>query len=488
MTSIHWTLVGGAVACLTTALTTTQSHAAPWFEPGDTYARFKLQQAADRGELQSTVTSWPLAHANAGQASAVIPQQSAEQGSRISASASGSSESRFIRGFEGGVRDEGQVGLSFTHTGESIAVNISPAYVIDPADDEQLRFDGSFVAATHYNWQAGAGFIDRWWGPGWQSSLILSSNARPVPSVWLNRQNTRAFESQWLNWIGPWQFTGFFGRLEEERYVPDANLIGMRLNFRPFNSGLEVGLSRLIQWGGEGRPTSSESLVDAILGRDNVGSEGIDEDPGNQLGAIDLRYGFALGEESMSLYAQVVGEDEAGNWLSKNIYQLGADWTSSLFSSEQQWFLEAVDTMTEGAFRGEPSPNVAYEHSQYRTGMRYLGRNLANTFDADARAISLGMHAFTTPHNRWSAVLTWADLNRDGQSRFQKSRLAAGNSNIDYAVPAGQQQVAVLDLVHSRPLPGGRGSIYLSLASDEIQLADETLSAANIGLEWQIDL
>ena len=24
---------------------------------------------------------------------------------------------------------------------------------------------------------------DRWWGPGWDGSLILSNNARPIPAI-----------------------------------------------------------------------------------------------------------------------------------------------------------------------------------------------------------------------------------------------------------------------------------------------------------------
>lgn len=486
MTSIHWTRVGGAVACLATFTIAAPSQAAPWFEPGDTYARFKLQQAADKGELNTTVTTWPLARSNADRE--IRPQATKHfTDSRSTSPAltvSGSADPRFIRGFESGIRNAGEVDIALGYTGETIAANFSPSYVVDPTDDEQLRFDGSYLSATHSNWSVGAGWIDRWWGPGWQSSMILSSNARPVSSVWLSRQNTQAFENKWLNWIGPWQFTGFVGRLEEERYIPDANLIGMRASFRPLNGGLEIGLSRLIQWGGEGRPDSADSFWDALSGRDNVGSEGVEVDPGNQLGAVDLRYGFATAERTIGLYAQIAGEDEAGNLPSRKVYQVGMDWTSNLFSAEQQWFIEAVDTMTEGAFRGEPMPNVAYEHSNYRSGMRYLGRNLANTFDSDARAATLGMHAFSSPERRWSAVLTYAELNRDGWSRFQRGI----ETEIQYAVPSEQQDLMVLDLTYSRPLPGGKGSIYMSLASDKIELADETLSAANVGLQWQVDL
>lgn len=489
MTSKHWTRVGGAVACLAAIFAAAQGQASPWFEPGDTYARFKLQQAADRNQLEATVSSWPLAHSNAklaksenGDADLSLWNELAgPAGGNASLTLPGSSDPRFIRGFEGGVREAGEIDLTLDYVGDTFAVGFSPSYAIDPTDDERTRFDGSYLAATKYNWTAGAGLIDRWWGPGWQSSMILSSNARPVPSVWLERESTRPSENILLNWLGPWQFTTFVGRMEEERFVPNANLIGMRLNVRPLN-GLEIGLSRLLQWGGEGRPSSSSSLADALLGRDNVGSEGVVEDPGNQLAGIDMRYGFTLGNSTLGLYTQLVGEDEANSMPSRRVYQFGADWTTALLNAEQQWFLEWVDTFTAGGRGSEGRPNYAYEHRFYRSGMRYLGRNLATTFDGDARATTFGLYSFSSPQIRWSAALTFAELNRDGVSRFQKG----SRTDIDYAVPIGEQKVAVLDLSHTRPLPGGEGSFYLSLASDRIELADHALDAAITGLEWRI--
>lgn len=482
----------GAVICAT-GFSVAPSMASPWFEVGDSYARFKLQQAADRKQLQSTVTSWPLARSNARLsrqegASLSWNELSGPVGSSASVFVRGSSDSRFIRGFDGGVREEAELGFNFSYIGDNIAVRLSPSYVHDPLDTEEVRFDGSYLAATQFNWTVGAGYMDRWWGPGWQSSLILSSNARPLPTVWLERRNTQVTDNWLMSWMGPWQLTTFAGQMEEQRFVPDANMFGMRLNFRPFSSRLEVGLSRLIQWGGEGRPGGASTFWDAFIGRDNIGSGGIPNDPaadpGNQLAGIDLRYGFQWGERTLGLYTQVIGEDESGGLPARKVYQLGADWTSELWSGEQQWFLEAIDTMTESFLGSEERPNYAYEHFNYRSGMRHLGRNLAPTIDADGRALSFGVHHFQGPHSKWSAVLTYADLNRDGRSRFDKGK----GHDIYYAVPTIAQKVTVLDLSHTRQLPVGQASVYLTLSSDSIELADENLSRAIVGLEWSFNL
>ena len=491
MTSKHWALVGGAVACLTMILPAVPASASPWVEPGDAFARFKLQQAADRGELDAIVSTWPLSRSNA----KLIKSQegapdmtlwndlSAHIGSEASLTISGATSPDMIRGFSGGVREAGEVDFTLDYVGDSIAVGISPSFVVDPTDDEKIRLDGSYLATTFNNWPAGAGYIDRWWGPGWQSSMILSDNARPLPTVWLNRRNTNTSSSPWLSWLGPWQFTAFAGQFEKERAIPNAKLIGMRLNFRPVD-GLEIGLSRLIQWGGEGQPQSASSLWDSFLGKDNFGANGERQDPGNQLAGIDLRYGFAIGDNTLGLYTQVVGEDEAGYLPSRKVYQFGMDWTSQWFKGSQQWFIEGVDTLTEGLFGGERRPNYAYEHFNYESGMRHLGRNIATTFDADARAVTFGGYHFSSPEVRWHAALTYAELNRDGASRFVKG----AGEEIDYVVPNGAQEVVVLDLSHTRPLPIGDITFELSVASDAIELADDSVDEVLGAVKWHIPL
>ena len=60
MTSKHWTLVGGAVACLIAATYSSAAFSAPWLKPGDNRARFALQKLADRGHLNRTTSTWPV--------------------------------------------------------------------------------------------------------------------------------------------------------------------------------------------------------------------------------------------------------------------------------------------------------------------------------------------------------------------------------------------------------------------------------------------
>lgn len=68
--------------------------------------------------------------------------------------------------------------------------------------------------------------------------------------------------------------------------VPDAKLLGLRLTAQPLPY-LELGASRVLQWGGEGRSESLSSLWNAIKGNDNFDSS--DQDKSNQIAGFDGR-------------------------------------------------------------------------------------------------------------------------------------------------------------------------------------------------------
>ena len=47
--------------------------------------------------------------------------------------------------------------------------------------DEGFALDGSYIAARLGNWSASFGQQERWWGPGWDGSLILIDQCPPNP-------------------------------------------------------------------------------------------------------------------------------------------------------------------------------------------------------------------------------------------------------------------------------------------------------------------
>ncbi len=164
--------------------------------------------------------------------------------------------------------------------------------VSDPDDDKSVRLDGTYGSMRLGNWLLTAGGLDRWWGPGWDGSLLLSNNARPIPAIALDRESSRPFESKWLSWIGPWRFSTFMGRMEEHREDRDHPwLFGTRLSFRPFANikigsvhpfrGFEFALERTAQWCAEGLALRSG----CVLARAHrQGQRGCRGEPGGRTG------------------------------------------------------------------------------------------------------------------------------------------------------------------------------------------------------------
>lgn len=473
--------------------------AAPWIDPGDLRMRHSLQQLSDHRVMQTPQTTWPVMWIDAqGFSPSQVPghnesvaqsfayirfeaNQQARLGFRAKVELNGASDPLLFRSFASLPREKGEIGKHIEWTGEWATIGISPSYAFDAQDDKEYRLDGSYAAITLGNWVFGAGAIERWWGPGWHTSLILSSNARPVPGFWFNRKQALAPESRWLSWIGPWTFTAFGGQLENSRHIPEAKLLGARFAFMPI-SRLEIGLSRTAQWGGEGRPESLSNLFDLMLGtEDNVYTEeGRKDEPGNQLGGIDFRYGFPLGQASLGIYAQTVGEDEAGGFPSKRFNLLGLDMATQLASSEQRLYLEYADTVVGSLFEGRLY-NVAYEHGLYRTGYRYRGRNLAATWDSDARVLTLGAINFFSSGSDLALALSRAELNQDGRSRAAVPDEHAKH----YLIPSTSQDLWILDLAYRFVFLNGRTTLWGQWMNDKLQTVGGEMSEFAVGASWQ---
>ncbi|MCM0612649.1 capsule assembly Wzi family protein [Marinobacter sediminum] len=475
MTSKHWALVGGAVACLFSVFSASQVSASPWVEPGDAHARFKLQQKADSGDLKAATSTWPFMKADIEQGQ--VPPSNNEVRGIIEVG--GTSEPSLIGGFEDKVQDPAELKAGVEWDQSRWSARIKASVAANPDDNEQLRFDDSYLAGTLGNWMFGIGAIDRWWGPGWQNSLILSNNARPLPQVWLNRNQAIAPDVDWLKWIGPWRFTMFVGEMEEERFVSSPVTVGMRLETRPFNS-FDIGLSRILMLGGEGRSVSASTVWDALIGNDNR-EKGEVSEPGNQLASVDARYGFVTGERTMGVYAQMMGEDEAGAFPARKSWLFGLDWTSGIGRGEQQWFLEYVNTIADD-FVSDAIPNVTYEHGIYKSGFRYYGRSMGASVDGDAEGVSLGGYHFMGGGDQISVTLTYADLNVDGSSR-----VTVTDPDVQYFVPTESQVVGFLSVGYGGDVFGGHLKLQAQIADTEIQIVNRRLERWSVGGRWQYE-
>lgn len=460
---IQASLLCGLLACVSGA-----ACADPWLRPGDGVLRHDLELLSDSGLLRAPLTTWPvswpevardLADADAAnlpmhlasalarvRAAAGDATRTGELG--IEASIAGSENPMALRRFADVPREKAELSIAAQYLGKRFAVRAQVTGAADPADGEELRPDGSYVAAVLGNWMVHAGYIDRWWGPGWEGSLIYGSNARPIPSITIERNYSDPVDHPWLRWIGQFRFVATMGQLEDDREdAPNAQLFGMRVTWKP-HPRLEVGISRSAQWCGDGRPCDLDTFWDLITGNDN--DQPLAEQPGNQLGGFDLRW--SVPGIPVALYAQAIGEDEANFMPSKYIGLAGVEFWGGIGERSWRVHVEAADTVCD--FYGEPQYGCAYRNSIYTDGYQYLDRSIGHAIDGDSRQLAAG------------AML----VNGDGSSfelLFQDAKVNRGDANPVHSVALQATEIRSADLYHRRSLFGGELSVGVGFESRE---------------------
>lgn len=308
-----------------------------------------------------------------------------------------------------------QISASAGFSEENLEINLQANLKNDKLieDGSDVSFEGSYVAGSYANQWLVAGKIPAWWGPGNDGSLIRGDASIPVTGITMQRDQHSAPTSPYLSWVGPWQYQLFAGQLDDYEAIPDAKLFGARLTASPW-PWLEVGASRTFMWGGEGRPESLSSFGDAVLGtKDNGGNDG--GDPANQLGGFDARLNLApLINVPAGIYAQYVGEDEAGGLPAKNMYLAGVDYASAAYSKPYQLYAEYTDTRTSGEVLG-----ISYDHSTYTDGYYQQGYPLGYALGGDTESVAVGGRLWLNERNFINAKLQHAKVNQSNKVENQ---------------------------------------------------------------------
>jgi len=487
-----------AVLIVAAALCTSSATADTFAPPGDLRLRHDLQLLNDSGVTNLPVTAWPLSVDDidrsladvrtsqvplaAGDAYARVREYlrgNTNGGMHLRLSAAGAGNPRAVRAFEHTPREEGEVSAGIGWFGDRLALELNASAVANPFDDDEVRPDGSYLGIALGNWMLSAGWQERWWGPGRDGSLILSSNARPTPGVAVQRKMSTPFESKWLHWIGPWSLTAFISQLDDERVVDDARLFGLRVTFRPIDS-LEIGLSRTAQWCGGDRLCDFDVFIDLLLGNDNRGvNVDPNDEPGNQLAGIDMRWSLPK-HIPVALYMQWIGEDsrqggpEIGSWLR----QAGIEHWGRVAGIDHRTHFEVSDTACrEGGFGfSEFKPDCGYEHSIYRTGYRYKERAIGHAADGDGVSYSLGSTWVQSAGHSWNLTLRHMELNRAGATPDARHTLAAT-----------PRELVDVQLTHGRLTRIGRWHIGLGVSRLDDEAGSESSTEVTGFVQWVME-
>jgi len=413
--------------------------ASPWASPGDRQARFDIELLADFGIIEGPITTWPISWAQVSRSisdhggetyppyveaaidrlRAKMPNASDYRGLGYEADIKATNRPRIVRGFDGGARQDADARVSVDKHFSSTYVKMSVNFRDDPRDNN-VQFDDSYIAQAVGNWVFYGGTLDQWWGPGFDAGMILSNNARPFPKVGLMRLDPKPFKTKLLSWLGPWQFNVFAGRLASNRNdFAHPILAGMRLSFRPMK-GLSIGLSRTLQLCGKGRPCSLNTWGRALIGLGNLDNTGTPQEPGNQLAGIDIRYSSRVGDNTLSLFVEGLGEDED---LQGYSFSFGGSFAGAFSRGDKSWRVTVgySDTFSDRLWVANRDPGSTYNHFIYTDGYSYKGRTIGHSLDTDSRLLSLGAYILDNRERQYYVRFRRADINSSGRGHHKVS-------------------------------------------------------------------
>jgi hypothetical protein len=234
------------------------------------------------------------------------------------------------------------------------------------AYEGRTDFTGSMISLGGSYAQLDLGFRPHWLSPLTDSSMLMSIEAPTMPSVTLS--NYQPFTRLGL------RYELFDARMSKSDHIafenPDSSfsfksgkplVAGAHLSMEPM-SGWAFGVSRLLQYGGPGRPHSLKDLFDAYFNPshfDNANSTAaFNQQFGNQQAAVTSSLLFP-GKVPFAIYAEYAGEDTSRG----KSYLLGNSSLSIGINFPRLWerfslTLEATEWQ-----------NGWYTHSLYRDGM-----------------------------------------------------------------------------------------------------------------------
>ena len=267
---------------------------------------------------------------------------------------------------------------------DTLTVHLTPEYRLD---DGSSRFElvDAYVKAGIGPFEIQAGRDSMWWGPGYHGSLLMTDNAAPLDMV--KGSTAHPVLLPWIfRKLGPMRPTVFLARLEEDRDFPEANLLGMRLDFKPAPS-FGFALSRVILFGGEGRKDLSGSDWLGVFFATDDSEHSSSETDGDQILSIEASYihrnsSGRMPWSGLKLYGEIGAEDSSGETKSPTAraYLFGAYCDEPFHIRDLDLRVEYATTARENRL-----PNAQwYRHHIYTTGYTYKGRVIGHHMGPDA--------------------------------------------------------------------------------------------------------
>ena len=277
------------------------------------------------------------------------------QSGNLKMSVGTSFNSKNTLGFYNNVRAQNKSNINFNleYSKRSLSSQLS----LNFDDHDKLSFDNSYVNYEKGIANLSIGKVDRIWSFSEKSSLILSSNSRPLEALSLKLENR--FNTNWLPSSANWSVELLNGSTEKTYNGKNSMLSGARVVISP-HENLNFEILQTAQWGDQNDKLYSTDF-EAFFLDTNVGKNA----SVNRLAGFGLSYSVPLNKNTYRFYSQAIGEDEAGNLPSCYAWMAGLELTAPEMQFPTTVSIEAIDTRVKTTEHGYCGPNTMYNNGLY---------------------------------------------------------------------------------------------------------------------------
>ncbi|MBI5418508.1 MAG: hypothetical protein HZA60_00300 [Deltaproteobacteria bacterium] len=169
-------------------------------------------------------------------------------------------------------------------------------------DDEGNRLLDTSIEAGYKYASIQAGKLSTWYGPGRNGALIFTNNAAPYPGVRIRNPEPIPLTG-WFKFLGNVQYDIFAARMEKTPGFSHHTLVGMRVAARPAG-WLEIGLSRALHYGGDGRSNGLSEFATSFSGNNDPAGRS------NTLAGYDITVTLPFPFQPVQAYWDRAGEGD----------------------------------------------------------------------------------------------------------------------------------------------------------------------------------
>ena len=183
---------------------------------------------------------------------------------------------------------------------------LQPAVPFNTAN--QFSLLDTYVTAKFSAWNISFGKQTLWWGPEDEGSLMLSDNAAPM--YMFRAAPEESLEIPLLSrFLGRFKTDFFVGKLSGNQFPARPLIHGEKISFKP-TQNLEIGFSRLVEFGGAGRPLTAGAIWNSYASVKSSVNYRAAVSPGKRTSGFDVSYRLPFVRNWASVYADSLGADE----------------------------------------------------------------------------------------------------------------------------------------------------------------------------------